>query len=61
MTQAEGGPWKGYGQGLQSPPRREAVAGRKSKRMLKRKKQAWAATGERSASRAVAAMVQVGY
>lgn len=56
MTQAEGCLWKGYEQGLRSPFRREAVAERKSWRMLRRKKPAWAARGERSASRAAAAM-----
>lgn len=57
MTQAEGGLGRGYEQGLQSPFRREAAAEPepKSKRMSKRKKQAWAETGERSASR-IAAM-----
>lgn len=56
MRQAKGGLWRGYEQGLRSPFRGETVAERKSKRMSRRKKQAWAARGERSASRAAAAM-----
>lgn len=56
-TRAEGRRWKGYEQGHQSPFRREAVPERKSRRKLRRKKRAWATTGERSASMAVAAMV----